>query len=88
MVPQSARTATSELFRPGSTFSRMPRCEGCRAGRGDAALAEALLDSVQAIIRALDGALVNCLGAVVLARLRFGDGADDEDRDIKKTIYG
>jgi hypothetical protein len=41
--PQSARTATPELFRPGST---LPRSVGCRASRGHAALAEALPDSV------------------------------------------
>ena len=59
MVPQPARTATPELFRPGRTFSRVPRCKGCcRAGRGDVAIAEALL-----------GALADCLGALVSARL-------------------
>ena len=65
LVPQPARTATPEIFRRGRTFSRMPRGEGCRAGRSDVAMAEALLGSVQSIIRALDGALADCLGALV-----------------------
>ena len=83
---QLARTATPELFRSGRTFSPVPRCEGCRAGRGDVAIAEALLGTVQAIIRALDGALADCHGAIVSARLRFGDGVDDEECDVFLTV--
>ena len=82
LVPPPARTATPDLFRPGRTSSRVPCCEGCRAGRSDVAIAEALLGSVQSIIRALDGALADCVGALVSARLRFGDGVDDEDHGI------
>ena len=61
LVPPPARTATPDLFRPGRTSSRVPRCEGCRADRSDVAIAEALLGSVQSIIRALDGALADCV---------------------------
>ena len=82
LVPPPARTATPDLFRPGRTSSRVPRCEGCRAGWSDVAMAEALLGSVQSIIRALDGALVDCIGALVSARLRFGDEDDDEDHGV------